>query len=132
MAAAALRERLAAIVGAGHVADDDATVELHSQDIFTAASQRVVLIVAPGSLAELSATVAAVTAAGFTLAPRGAGMSYTSGYLPVDDHTVSLDMRRLDRVLSVDPVDMTVTVEAGCTWVALNAAVAEHGLRTPF
>ena len=128
----ALRDRLAAIVGDPHVSDDDATIELHSQDIFTPTRHRVALVVAPGSLDELSATVAATTAAGFAIAPRGAGMSYTGGYLPADARTVSLDMRRMDRVLRVSPADMTVTVEAGCTWAALNAALAPHGLRTPF
>lgn len=130
--AAALRDRLATIVGAAHVSDDAATRALHSQDIFTPAGLHAVLVVAPGSLDALSATVAAVTEAGFALAPRGAGMSYTGGYLPADNRTVSLDLRRLDRVIRISAEDMTVTVEAGCTWAALNAALAPLGLRTPF
>lgn len=130
--AAALKSELAAIVGEDHVTDDDVALRLHSQDIFTVGEHVVALIVAPGSVDELSATVAAAGRAGYAIAPRGAGMSYTSGYIPAGDRTLSLDMRRMDRVLRVSPEDMVVTVEAGCTWVALNAALAPHGLRTPF
>lgn len=129
---AALATRLGAIVGDAHVDDDPATRDLRSEDIFTPARHRVALVVAPRSVAEVSAVVAAAIGAGFAVAPRGAGMSYTGGYLPADDRTVSLDLRRLDRVIRVDPDDMTVTVEAGCTWATLNQAVAKHGLRTPF
>ena len=130
--ATALKAELAGIVGATGVRDDDATLKLHSEDIFTVAPATVALVVAPTSLDQLARVVAATTAAGFAIAPRGAGMSYTSGYIPTHDSTVSLDMSAMDRVVNVSPENMTVTVEAGCTWAALNAAVAAHGLRTPF
>jgi FAD/FMN-containing dehydrogenase len=129
---AAFKAELAAIVGADHVTDDDVVLRLHSEDIWSVSRHVVALIAAPATLDELSAVAAAANRAGFTIAPRGAGMSYTSGYIPADDRTLSLDMRRLDKVLRVNPEDMTVTVEAGCTWLALNAALAPHGLRTPF
>lgn len=127
-----LRDTLAAIVGDARVNDDPKLRALHSQDIFSVSPATVALVVAPGSLDELSRVVAAVAGAGYAIAPRGAGMSYTSGYLPQDDRSVSIDMSRMDRVLEIDAADMTVTVEAGCTWAALNAALAPHGLRTPF
>ena len=130
--ATTLQAALAAIVGDDHVSDDDVALRLHSEDIWTVSSHVAALIVSPGTVDELSAAVAVAVRAGYAIAPRGAGMSYTSGYIPTDDRTVSLDMRRLDRVLRVSPEDMTVTVEAGCTWVALNAALEPHGLRTPF
>jgi D-lactate dehydrogenase (cytochrome) len=59
-------------------------------------------------------------------------MSYTGGYLPAVERTISLDLSRMDRILSISPDDMTVTVEAGCSWSALNAALSPLGLRTPF
>lgn len=129
---APLKAQLAAIVGEHGVRDDETTRALHSEDIFTRAPATVALVVTPKSLNELSQVIAATTEAGFAIAPRGAGMSYTSGYIPTGDATVSLDMSAMDRVLNVSPENMTVTVEAGCTWAALNAAVAPHGLRTPF
>jgi FAD/FMN-containing dehydrogenase len=105
---------------------------LHSQDIWSVAPETVDVVIAPSSLEALCLAASAVSAAGFALAPRGAGMSYTSAYIPAGARTVSLDMSRMNRILAIDPNDMTVTVEAGCTWSALDAALAPLGLRTPF
>jgi D-lactate dehydrogenase (cytochrome) len=129
---AELKAELGDIVGAQNVRDDDATLALFSEDIWSVSPHTAALVVAPQSLDEVSRVVAVVIRAGFAIATRGAGMSYTGAYLPGDDRTVSLDMTRMDRVLDIRPDDMTVTVEAGCTWAALNAALAPHGLRTPF
>ncbi len=41
-------------------------------------------------------------------------------------------MRSLDRIVSIDEDNATVTVEAGCTWAHLHTALQERGLRTPF
>ncbi|MFZ2998664.1 FAD-binding oxidoreductase [Sphingobium sp.] len=127
-----LKGPFAAIVGAEHVSDDQARRKLFSEDVWEASAHVAMLVVAPGSTQELSAVIAAAHAAGVALAPRGAGMSYTGGYLPATDSTITLDMTRMNRVLRISPDDMTVTVEAGCTWLALNEALAPHGLRTPF
>lgn len=131
-APADLRARLESIVGTDHVTDDEATLRLFSEDIWARGNHVVMLSVAPADTAELAAVVAATNEAGVDLAPRGAGMSYTTSYTPATDTTITLDMRRMDRVLRVSPEDMTVTVEAGCTWLALNEALKPHGLRTPF
>jgi len=128
----ALQIALGAIVGPEHVRDDAQSLDLHSADIFARGAATAALIVAPGTVEEVSRALAAISQAGFAVAPRGAGMSYTGGYVPSVPNTVSLDMSRMNRVIAVRPDDMVVTVEGGCTWVALNAALAPLGLRTPF
>lgn len=128
----ALKQVLAAIVGADHVRDDDANRRLHSGDIWSEAKEPVALVVAPDNLDQLSRLMAALHEAGVAVAPRGAGMSYTSGYIPTVGGTVSLDMRRMNRVLDIRAEDMVVTVETGCSWVDLNNALAPLGLRAPF
>ncbi|KQM22211.1 FAD-binding oxidoreductase [Novosphingobium sp. Leaf2] len=127
-----LHAKLTAIVGAENIRTDDASRRLHSEDIWTPVGPVVALIVAPATVQELAAAVATARAAGYAIAPRGAGMSYTGGYVPVADRTVSLDMSRMNRVVRINREDMTVTVEAGVTWKDLNEALAPHGLRTPF
>ncbi len=129
---AALAETFAAIVGAAHVARDQATLQLHSEDIWRQAAAPAVLVVAPATTDELSAVIRQAHADGVTLAPRGAGASYTAAYLPEGTACISLDMSRMSQVLAIDPGAMTVTVQGGCTWAALNAALKPHGLRTPF
>lgn len=127
-----LRAALTRIVGADNVRDDEASLRLFSEDVWSASDHVVMLIVAPNSTEELAAVVAAAHAAGVAIAPRGAGMSYTSSYLPVTDTTLSIDTTRMNRVIAVNPEDMTITVEAGCSWLALNEALKGTGLRTPF
>lgn len=129
---AGLKTLFSAIVGEDNVRDDAETRALHSEDVWEVADHTALLVVAPASLDDLSAVMAAAHKAGLSVAPRGAGMSYTASYLPVDDRTLSLDLRRMNRVLNVSEEDMTVTVAAGCTWFALHQALAPRGLRTPF
>jgi FAD/FMN-containing dehydrogenase len=127
-----LAARFAAVVGAGHVSSDPATLRLHSEDIWQRSTSASVLAVAPATTDELSRVVALAHASGMTLAARGASASYTSAHLPVRGETLSLDLSRMDQVLAIDPAAMTVTVQGGCTWAALHAALKPHGLRTPF
>jgi FAD/FMN-containing dehydrogenase len=128
----ALTAVLVQIVGQAAVSVDLDRRRLHSQDVWSVADETVEIVVAPTGLEDLARVAAAVSTAGFVLAPRGGGMSYTSAYIPTAAKTVSLDLSHMNRVLRVNAEDMTVTVEAGCTWAALNAALEPQGLRTPF
>jgi FAD/FMN-containing dehydrogenase len=71
------------------------------------------------------------TTAGIAIIPRGGGMSYTSGYVAPEAGALIVDLGRMSRILDVNAVDMTVTVEAGCSWNALYEALRPLGLRTP-
>lgn len=121
-----------AILGSDGVTVDEERRKLFSQDVWEESDHVTRLIVTPSSVDQLSQVVAAARRLGVTIVPRGAGMSYTSGYLPPDGNTVSLDMTAMNRILAISEEDMTVTVEAGCSWLKLNEALAEKGLRTPF
>ena len=86
----------------------------------------------PATVEELSAVVREVTGAGFAVIPRGGGMSYTKGYTPDREATISVDTRRLDRIVEINTEDMYVTVECGCTWKQLYEALRDKGVRTPY
>lgn len=131
-ATSALKLALAPIVGAEHVHDDAAVRHLFDHDLGDRGTGTVSLVVAPDSVDELAQVVAAATQAGYAIAPRGAGLSYTAGFVPTAARTVALDMTRMNRVLAVNAQDMTVTVQAGCSWAQLLATLAPQGLRTPF
>ena len=103
------------IVGAANVSSAAETIALHAADIWSAGAGSILAVVSPTSLDTLSGAVAAIGRAGLAIAPRGAGMSYTGGYVPVEPDTVSLDLSRMNRILAISPDDMTVTVEAGCS-----------------
>ena len=119
------------VLGAGGVSDDAAKRALFSQDVWIS-GETATVVASPTTVEQTAAAVGAATARGYAIAIRGAGMSYTKGYIPVEPRTVLLDMSKMDKVVSVSPEDMTVTVQAGCTWETLKRALKPHGLRTPF
>ena len=129
--AQALIASLRTLCGEQAVADDAAARRLAGHDIFFEAAMDPECVVAPDSVAALARAVAQITAAGLAVAPRGGGMSYTQGYLPACPY-VCIDVSRLNRVLEVNTDDLFVTVEAGCTWAQVHAALAGSGFITPY
>jgi alkyldihydroxyacetonephosphate synthase len=64
--------------------------------------------------------------------PYGGGTSVVGGVEPRvgDDYrgAVSIDLRRMDRVLEVDPISMAARIQAGATGPSLEDQLREHGL----
>jgi FAD/FMN-containing dehydrogenase len=131
-ASAALAAELGRVLGAGRVLTGDEDRRFFSQDIAGPRAHVAACVAQPQSVEELATTVTAAAAAGHVVVPRGGGSSYTGGYVPPSDASVLVDTRGLARVVEISASDMYVTVEAGCTWQALLAALAPHGVRTPF
>ena len=124
-------DNLAGIVGAEHLVTDEAHRRLHSQDVYRS-GELPLAVVRPGSTEETAAVVAAATAADIAVFVRGGGMSYTDAFLPDRSRAILLDMTRMTAVREINATDLYVTVEAGCTWAALDAALTPHGVRTVF
>lgn len=129
-------ERLAAhlrqVLGSENVLDDQASRAFYSTDLSWRPREVAALVARPADLEELSRTVAAATEAGYAVVQRGGGMSYTGGYTPERAASVLIDTRRMNRIVEINPDDMYVIVEAGCTWKELYEALAPHGVRTPY
>jgi len=64
--------------------------------------------------------------------PYGGGTSVVGGVEPrgLEDYrgVVTVDLRRMDRVLEVDPVSMAARIQAGATGPRLEDQLREHGL----
>lgn len=82
-----------------------------------------VVVVRPTALNALEAALRLAAEAGASVAPWGNGSRMALGYPPLRlDLVVSLE--RMSRVVSYDPADLTITVEAGMTHAALAHALA--------
>ena len=70
--------------------------------------------------------------AGAAAIPFGGGTSVVGGVEPAvgDDYAgvVTIDLKRLDRVLEVDPVSQAARIQAGATGPRLEEQLREHGL----
>jgi len=115
-------------VSDGSLLTDAASLSLFSHDVLTSGAQPLAIF-QPASVEELAAGVCAATSAGIAIVPRGGGMSYTGGYLYEGGPHILVDTRSLNRIIDINEADMTVTVEAGCSWEKLLQALKPRGLR---
>lgn len=124
-------DQLAGLLASGaEVLTDEQSLDFYAHDVFERGATPVVVI-RPNDKQELARAVAATTEAGLVAIPRGGGMSYTGGITSAHRNAVLFDLAKMNRVCVINEIDMTVTVEAGCTWSKLYEALKPKGLRTP-
>ncbi|HEV2326770.1 MAG TPA: FAD-binding oxidoreductase [Terracidiphilus sp.] len=83
------------------------------------------IVVAPGDVGQLAEVLRFASANGLAAMPAGGGTKLGWGN-PVAA-SIQLNMRRLARVREHAWQDLTCTVEAGCTWTAMQDELAQHG-----
>jgi alkyldihydroxyacetonephosphate synthase len=88
------------------------------------------LVAFPRDESEIEAVLSWAEAEGAAVIPFGGGTSVVGGVEPRvgERPVVSLDLRRLDRVLEVDPTSLAARIQAGATGPALEDQLREHGL----
>ena len=128
---AGLVSELQSILGADSVITDEAERAYYSQDVYNQ-GPTVLAVIQPETKEKLAEAVAAITAADVAVFPRGGGFSYTDGYIPTTSDGVTVDTRKMNRVLEINTEDMYVTVEAGCTWATLEDALKDKNVRPVF
>lgn len=84
-------------------------------------------IVQPTSAEEIKALYKFANEQKVPLTPRGAGTSGYGGAIPRKGG-ITVDMRRMDNILSVDKENLTVTVEPGIVWTNLQFELNRLGL----
>lgn len=134
------REALAAVVGESAVLDDPAARAEHAggqsySDIVRRrhgdASEAPDAIVVPASAGEIAEILRICTEHKIAVVPWGGGTSVVGGLTPLAGGcraVVAVDLRRMDRLVSVDHVSRTATFEPGIRTPAAETALAAHGL----
>ena len=85
------------------------------------------LVLRPETTGQVAEIVARAVQHRIPLIPYGGGTGVMGGTLPVQGGII-IDLRRMNRVLEVNPRDQTVSVEAGTVLQDLEDALDEHGL----
>ena len=83
------------------------------------------IFVAPAGTQQIAEILRFADANGLAVMPTGSGTKLGWGNPVAPD--VQLDMTRLDALHEHAWQDMTCTVQAGCRWAAMQAALAKHG-----
>lgn len=125
-----LVETLSDILGPDQVITDDAERAYYATDVY-AIGATPAIAVRPTDKNKCAEAVAAATKEGYAVVPRGGGMSYTGGYTPVREDTVTLDLGAMNNIVEINEEDLYITVEAGVTWQQIYEALKPRGLRLP-
>ncbi len=124
---AALRERLGdAGVLTGHDTDG------YCEDWRGLYQGRAMAVIRPADTEAVAAAVRLCVQHRIAIVPQGGNTSMVGGASPHEDGSeIVLSVSRLNRVRHIDPVDMTLSIEAGVTLQAAQDAAREAGCLLP-
>lgn len=125
-------DRLKAIVGSqGWIEDehDKAGYLVDFRNLYQGASP---LILRPANTGEVSAIVKLCGEAGIGIVPQGGNTGYCGGATPNESGAeIVLALTRMNRIRNIDPLDDTITVEAGCVLADIQQAAEDAGRLFP-
>ena len=129
MSAVTATEELVHALRRAVVGEVDASSRRRAEYSTDASNYRVVpeVVVFPRSTDDVLATLEVAREAGSPVTPRGGGTSVAGN--AVGPGVVIDFSRHLDRIVEIDPVERTATVEPGVIMGKLQRAAAPHGLR---
>ena len=132
MPTTSLTEKLRAIVGIQGYIDAPADMQPYTNDWRGIYEGKAAAVVRPASTEELSAVVTACAAAGTPIVPQGGNTGMCGASVPVGGgHEIVVSMGRMNRIRSVDPLNNTITVDAGCVLATIQDAAAAAGRLFP-
>jgi len=114
---------LKAIVGAPGALESAADVEPFLVDFRKLYHGKSALVLLPASTNEVSKVLAYCHGRGLGVVPHAGNTSYCGGPVPDESGAeIVLALRRLNRVRTVEPLNYSMTVEAGCVLAAVQEA----------
>jgi FAD/FMN-containing dehydrogenase len=129
---AGLLDRLAALLGPSGLLLAPEDLAPHLTDWRGLYRGSAPCLLRPASTAQLAEAVRLCAEAGVALVPQGGNTSMVGGATPdASGAQVPVSLARLNRVRDIDPVDMTMAVEAGVVVKAAQDAAAAEGCLFP-
>jgi len=127
-----LQKRLADIVGAPNVLTAPADTKPYTTDWRRQYSAPAECVVRPASTAEVARVVALCAREEVAVVPQGGNTGLVGGSVPTGTRReIVLALARMNRIRALDPLNDTVTAEAGCVLAAVQSAAAGAGRLFP-
>ena len=121
-----LHRRIAAIVGAKAVIADPAEMAPYLLDERKKYLGQAALVVRPGSTAEVAEIVRLCHAIGQPIVPQGGNTGLCGAATPFEHgREIVLSLTRMNRILAIDPLNYSITVEAGVILLDVQKAAEE-------
>jgi FAD/FMN-containing dehydrogenase len=119
-------KRIKAVVGPRGWIDDPSEEEPYLTEARRLWRGTTRLVVRPASTAEVAEVVRICAEAKLAVVPQGGNTGLVAGGVPPEDRdNIVLALGRMNRIRAIDPVNFTMTVEAGCILTQLQQAAAE-------
>ena len=120
---AATLDRLAAVVGPQNAIAEPQAMAAYLHELRERWIGRSALVLRPGSVEEVERILAIAGETGTAIVPQGGNTGLVGAQIPFETgNEVVLSLTRLNRIRNVDPVDNSITVEAGATLKAVQDA----------
>lgn len=123
----AILEALRAIVGDKGLIQDEQGKQPFVTDWRGSLTGNAAVVVRPATVEEVSRVVKLCHDNGIAIVPQAGNTGLMGGATPYPSHTgIVLSVGRMNKVLNVDPVGYSMTVEAGCILQTLQETAASH------
>ncbi len=127
-----LEQALAEIVGGANVLTSANDTAGYFRDWRRQYAGTAECVVRPGSTSEVSKIVALCAREGVAIVPQGGNTGLCGGSVPTGkQREIVVSLSRMNRVREIDPLNDTITVEAGCVLAAVQQAADEAGRLFP-
>jgi glycolate oxidase len=118
------------IVGAANCLTSPEERIAYSYDATAMLARQPDAIVFVESTQQISEVLKLANADGFNVVPRGSGTNLSGGTIPCDNCIVLVTLK-MDKILEVDPRNLTVLVQPGVLTAKIDDEAAKHGLFYP-
>ena len=127
-----IRKALTAIVGEANLSGDAPDLIPYIRDSYSTMMGRDAplpdFVVMPKTGEEVQQIVKLANEHLFPIYPRSFGVNIAGSALPYTAGGVVLDLKRMDRIIEINPDTMTATIEPGVTWGRLRKEANRLGL----
>jgi len=127
---APLAEELAQQLGADRVLTAPEDLAVYAYDGTAALRQNPACVVFPLTTHEVAASVQIARRHRTPIVTRGSGTGLSGGSVPMEGALV-VCLNRMDRIIEIDPRNLTIEVEAGVITQTIDEAAGRHGLFYP-
>jgi FAD/FMN-containing dehydrogenase len=120
------------IVGSRGLLTEPTDIAPYTQDWRQLYRGRTDAVIRPANTAELAEVVRLCAASGVPLVPQGGNTSMVGGAVPAENgRELVVSLARMTALRHIDPIDMTMTIEAGMTLKAAQIAAEDAGCMLP-
>ena len=116
-------QRLADVVGGRNAITDETNMAPYLTEWRDKYFGKAAMVLRPGSVDEVSEILKIANGTGTAIVPQAGNTGLVGGQIPFETgHEVVLSLGRMNKVRAIDPVDNTITVDAGCVLQSVQQA----------